>query len=108
VRLLLPCGIRGAARLSALAGDPEQSLHLWGGAEHVEAVTGLEYLPLMERLDRPLRQQCSDALGPDATRLLAEGASCSVAEVTQAAEEALLRLDLEENRLEPRGLGQER
>jgi hypothetical protein len=86
------CGIRAAARLSAIAGYPEQSLRLFGGAERVEILTGMRYMALMGRLDRPLRQQCTDALGPDATRLLAEGASWSVAEATQAAEEALLRL----------------
>jgi hypothetical protein len=88
----LTCGPRAAARLSARAGYPAEALRLWGGAEHVEAVTGLQYLPLMERLDRPLLQQCTDAVGPDATRLLAEGASWSVAEANQAAEEALLTL----------------
>ncbi len=89
---MLACGIRGAARLSATAGHPEESLRLWGGAEQIEAVTGMGYMPLVARLDRPLRQQCTDALGPDAARLLAEGASWSVAEATQAAEGALQRL----------------
>jgi hypothetical protein len=92
VRLMLPCGIRGAARLSASAGYPAEALRLWGSAGHVEAITGLQYLPLMQRLDRPLLQQCNDALGPDAARLVAEGASWSVAEATQAAEDALVRL----------------
>jgi predicted ATPase/class 3 adenylate cyclase len=96
VRMLLSCGIRGAARLSA-TGDPEESLRLWGGAGHVETVTGMRYMPLMQRLDYPLLQQCADALGPDATRPLAEGASWSIAEVTQAAEEALLRLQADIN-----------
>jgi hypothetical protein len=92
LRNLLTSGIRGAARLSATAGHPQEALRLWGGAEHVEAVTGMRYMPLMQRLDRPLVQQCTNALGPDAARLLAEGASWSVAEATQAAEEALVRL----------------
>jgi hypothetical protein len=90
VRIMLTCGIRGAARLSATAGYPDRSLRLWGGAEHIEAVTGMRYMPLMERLDRPLLQRCTESLGPSASRLLAEGASRSVAETTQAAEEALL------------------
>ena len=92
VKMRLTFGIRAAARLSATAGYPEQSLRLWGGAERIEAVTGLGYLPLMQRLDRPLRQQCTDILGPDATRLLAEAASWSVPQISQAAEEALLTL----------------
>jgi hypothetical protein len=91
LRNSLTCGIRAAARLSATASHPEQALRLWAGAEHVEAVTGLRYMPLMERLDRPLLQQCTNAPAADA-RLHAEGASWSVAEATQAAEEALLRL----------------
>ncbi len=90
MRIMLTCGIRGAARLSAAAGYPHRSLRLWGGAEHIEAVTGMRYMPLMERLDRPLIRQSTDAVGPGASRLLAEGASRSVAETTQAAEEALL------------------
>jgi predicted ATPase/DNA-binding SARP family transcriptional activator len=88
----LTCGIRAAARLSATAGHPEQSLRLWGGADRIEAVTALRYLPLMQRLDRPLRQWCTDVLGPDATRLLAEAASWSVPKISQAAEETLLNL----------------
>jgi hypothetical protein len=93
LRLMLPCGIRGAARLSARAGDPDQSVRLWATAEHIEAVTHVRYMPLMERLDRPLRQQCVDGLGPDATaRLIAEGTSLSTAEATQAPEDALLGL----------------
>jgi hypothetical protein len=103
VRLMLSCGIRAAARLSAMAGDPDESLRLWAGAEHVEVVTGMRYMPLMERLDRPLRQECTDALGPDAARLLAEGASWSVAEATQAAEEALLRLQADNDWNETKG-----
>jgi predicted ATPase/class 3 adenylate cyclase len=93
VRVGLTSGIRGAARLAANAGYPELALRLWGGAEHIEAVAGMQYLPLMERLDGPLRQQCTDAVGADAASLLAEGASWSVAEATQAAEEALLGLE---------------
>jgi hypothetical protein len=96
VRMLLPCGIRGAARLSARAGHPEMSLRLWAGAEHTETVTGMRCMPLMERLDRPLRQQCTDALGHGAARLLAEGASWSVPEASQAAEEALLTLQTDD------------
>jgi hypothetical protein len=92
VRIMLTCGIRGAARLSAKAGYPDRSLRLWGGAQHIEAVTGMRYMPLMARLDGPLVQQCTEALGPNVSRLIAEGASCSVAETTQAAEEALLSL----------------
>ncbi len=92
VRMMLPCAIRGAARLSARAGNLQQSLRLWGGAEHVEAITGMRYMPLMERLDRPLRQKSTDALRPAASRLLAEGASWSVAQSTEAAEEALLMI----------------
>jgi hypothetical protein len=92
VRLMLPCGIRAAARLSAIAGRPGQALRLWGGAEHTEAATSMRYMPLMQRLDRPHLQRCVDTLGPDAARLLAEGASWSISEATQAAEEALLRL----------------
>jgi predicted ATPase/class 3 adenylate cyclase len=92
VRLMLSSAIRGAARLSAAAGYPAEALRLWAGAEHVEAVTAMRYMPLMQRLDGPLRQQCTDALGPGAARPLAEGASWSVAEATQAAEEALLGL----------------
>jgi predicted ATPase len=98
VRVYLSSGIRGAARLSATAGYPDRSLRLWGGAEHIESVTGMRYMPLMERLDRPLRQQCTDALEPDAIRLLAEGASWSVAEATQHAEEALLMLQADNNK----------
>jgi hypothetical protein len=90
VRIMLTCGIRGAARLSAMAGHPDRSLRLWGGAEHIEAITGMRYMPLMERLDRPLLQYCTESLGPSATRLLTEGASRSVAETTEAAEQALL------------------
>ena len=100
VRLMLAWLIRGVARLSATIGYPGESLRLWGSAEHIEAVTGQPYMPLMERLDRPLRQHCADAVGPDAARLLAEGASWSVAEATQAAEEALLKIEPDENRLE--------
>ena len=92
VRIMLACGVRGAARLSATAGHPVESLRLWGGAEQIEAVTGMGYMPLVARLDLPLRQQCTDALGPDAARLVAEGASWSVAEATEAAEGALQRL----------------
>jgi hypothetical protein len=103
MRHVLPCAIRGAARLSATA-HPDESLRLWGGAEHIEAITGMRYMPLMERLDRPQRQQCTDALGADAPRLLAEGASWSVAEVTQAAEEALLALQADDNSDEPTGM----
>jgi hypothetical protein len=101
VRMLLPCGIRAAARLSAAAAHPEQALRLWGGAEQTEIVTGMRYMPLMQRLDRPVLQQCTDALGPDAASLLAEGASWSVAEATQAAEETLVGLQADENDLEP-------
>jgi hypothetical protein len=101
VRMMLTCGIRGAARLSAVAGHPDRSLRLWGGAEHIETVTVMRYMPLMQRLDRPLLQQCTDALGNDASRLLAEGASWSVAEATQAAEEALLGLQGDEPGTEP-------
>jgi predicted ATPase/class 3 adenylate cyclase len=92
MRFLLTCGIRGAARMSASAGHAEQALGLWGCAEQIEAASGLRYMPLMQRLDRPLRQPCADALGADAIRLLAEGASWSVAEASQAAEQALLGL----------------
>jgi class 3 adenylate cyclase len=42
-----------------------------------------------------------DALGPDAARLLAEGASWSVAEATQAAEETLGRLQADSKGPEP-------
>jgi predicted ATPase/class 3 adenylate cyclase len=101
VRIMLACGIRGAARLSVIAGYPDQALQLWGGAEHVEAVTGMRYMPLMQRLDGPLFRQCSDALGPDAALLLAEGAAWSVAEATQAAEEALVRLQADSDEIEP-------
>jgi predicted ATPase len=104
VRLMLPCGIRAAARLSVRAGHPEQALRLWGGAEQTEIVTDMRYMPLMQRLDRPLLQQGTDALGPDAARLLAEGASQSIAELTQAAEEALFELAADESGLEPRGM----
>jgi hypothetical protein len=100
VRLMLAWAIRGVARLSATMDYPGESLRLWGSAEHIEAVTGQPYMPLMERMDRPLRQHCADALGPDAARLLAEGASWSVAEATQAAEEALLKIEPDANRLE--------
>jgi hypothetical protein len=103
IRLMLAWLIRGIARLSATMGYPGESLRLWGSAEHIETVTGQPYMPLMERLDRPLRQQCTDALGPDAARLLAEGASWSVAEATQAAEEALLTLQADDNGSEPTG-----
>jgi hypothetical protein len=92
VRVMLSFGIRSAARLAATAGHPAEALQLWGGAEQAELVTGVGYMPLMQRLDRLHLQQCVDALGPDAARLLAEGASWSVAEATQAAEEALVRL----------------
>jgi predicted ATPase/class 3 adenylate cyclase len=95
LRNILTCGIRGAARLSALAGHPEEALRQWGGADHVEAVTGMRYMPLMERLDRPLLRQCTDALGVGAARLLAEGAARSVLEATQCAEEALVRLQVD-------------
>jgi predicted ATPase/class 3 adenylate cyclase len=97
IRLMLAWSIRGIARLSASMGYPRESLRLWGSAEHIEAVTGQPYMPLMERLDRPLRQQCADAVGPDGARLLAEGASWSAAAATQAAEEALLRLQAEKD-----------
>jgi predicted ATPase/class 3 adenylate cyclase len=90
--VMLTCAIRAAARLSATAGNPEQALRLWAGAEHVETVTGMAYTALMQRLDRPLRQQCMAALGSNSRRLLDEGATWSVAEATQAAEEALLTL----------------
>ena len=92
VKMRLTFGIRAAARISATAGYPEQALRLWGSAKRIEAVTGLCSLPLMQRLDRPLRQRCTDILGPDATRLLAEAASWSVPQISQAAEEALLTL----------------
>ncbi len=92
VRIMLTGGIRGAARLSATAGYPAVSLRLWAGADHIESITSTRYMPLWERLDRPLREQATDALGSDATRLRTGGASWSVAEVTQAAEDALLRL----------------
>jgi predicted ATPase/DNA-binding SARP family transcriptional activator len=101
LRTLLTCGIRAAARLAAREGHAEQSLRLWGGAERIEADIGLRDMPLINRLDGPLRQQCTAALGPDATRLLAEGASWSVAEATQAAEEALLALQAETRMSEP-------
>jgi hypothetical protein len=100
MKIHLPFGIRGAARLSAVAGYPEQALRLWGGAGNVEAVTGMRYMPLMQRLDRPLFQQCRAALGLDTARLTAEGASWSVAEATQAAEEAILRLQGDNNGVE--------
>jgi hypothetical protein len=103
-RISLTCGIRSAARLSALSGHPDESLRLWGGAEHTEAIIGLRYMPLMQRLDRPLLQQCNEALGPAATRVLAEGASLSVAELSQGTEETLLRLEPDENWVEPRGM----
>lgn len=92
VRIMLTCGIRSAARLSASAGDPAGSVQLWAAAEHIELVNGTRYMPLWERLDRPLRQQCARALGPDAARLQGDGASWSIAGATQAAEEVLLRL----------------
>jgi hypothetical protein len=98
---LLTCGIRASARLAARGGHPEQSLRLWGGAERIEADIGLRDMPLINRLDQPLRQQCTDAIGPDATRLLAEGASWSVPEATQAAEAALLALQAETRMSEP-------
>ena len=103
-RTMLTGGIRGTARLCATAGQPAESLRLWGGAERIEAVTGMRYMPLMQRLDRPLRQKCTDTLGPDVARLLAEGASWSVSEASQAAEEALLRLQHKEHRPGPRGM----
>ena len=92
LRIMLPGGIRGAARLSATAGYPAESLRLWAGAEHIETITGTRYLPLWETLDRPLRARCVDALGSDATRLFADAPSWSIAEVTQAAEDALLNV----------------
>jgi hypothetical protein len=58
-------------------------------------------MPLMQRLDRPLLHQCTAALGPEAPRLLAEGASWSVAEATQAAEQTLVRLQGDGTDLEP-------
>jgi predicted ATPase/class 3 adenylate cyclase len=91
-RNLLTCGIRAAARLTAAAGYHEEAMRLWAGAERVEAATAMRYMALMQRLDGAPRQQCADALGPNATPLLAEGASWSVLEATQAAEEALLTL----------------
>ncbi len=103
LRTLLTCGIRASARLAARGGHPEQSLRLWGGAERIEADIGLRDMPLIDRLDRPLRQECTDALGPDATRLLAEGASWSVAKASQAAEEALLALQAENRMSESNG-----
>jgi hypothetical protein len=96
MRMLLTCGIRATARLSAMADHFDVSLRLWAAAEHIEGVTGMRYMPLMERLDRPHRERCADALGPDAARLLAEGASWSVPEATQAAEEALLALQADD------------
>ncbi len=101
IKMRLTFGIRAAARLSTTAGHPEQSLRLWGGAARIEAVTAMRYMPLMERLDRPLRQRCTDILGPDATRLLAEAASWSVPKVSQAAEEALLTIQAHIDRAEP-------
>jgi predicted ATPase/class 3 adenylate cyclase len=101
VRMLLPCGIRAGARLCAKSGYPQQAQRLWGAAGHVETVTGMRYMPLMERLDRSLLQQCTDAIGADAARLVAEGASWSVAEATQAAEEALVQLQADNNWEEP-------
>jgi hypothetical protein len=100
----LSSGIRAAARLSARAGHPDESLRLWGGAEHTEAIIGLRCMPLMQRLDGPLLQQCTDALGPDATRLIAEGAAWSVAEVSQAAEEALVGLQTGNSRSDRGGM----
>jgi hypothetical protein len=101
LRTLLTCGIRAAARLAAKEGHPEQSLRLWGGAERIEADIGLRDMPLINRLDRPLLQQCTAALGPDAARLLAEGASWSVAEASQAAEAALVALQVKNRPNEP-------
>jgi hypothetical protein len=101
VRMMLNSGIRSAARLSVMAGHAKQARLLWGGAEHLEAVTSMRYMPLIERLDRPLRHRCAQALGSEAAPLLAEGASWSVAETTQAAEAALLSLQAD-NELEPR------
>jgi predicted ATPase/class 3 adenylate cyclase len=98
LRTSLTCGIRAAARLCARAGYPERSLPLWAGAERIEATTKMQYMPLMQRLDRPLLQQCTDALGPTAARLIAEGAGWSVAEATQAAEDALRRLQADSDR----------
>ena len=101
LRTLLTCGIRSSARLAARRGHPEKSLRLWGSAERIEADIGLRDMPLINRLDQQLRQQCTDAIGPDATGLLAEGASWSVAKATQAAEEALLALQAETRMSEP-------
>jgi predicted ATPase len=92
VRIMLTCGIRSAARLAAAAGYPAESLPLWAGAAQLEAATGAPYLPLWERLDRPLRRHSADALGSHADRLLAEGASWSIAGITGTAEDVLLRL----------------
>jgi predicted ATPase/DNA-binding SARP family transcriptional activator len=105
VKMRLTFGIRAAARLSATAGHPEQSLRLWAGAERIEAVTGMRYMPLMQRLDRPLRRQCRDILGPGATRLLAEAATWSIPQVSQAAEETLLTLQAYYDRARPNGAG---
>jgi hypothetical protein len=102
-RMWVTSGIRAAARLSATAGYLEQAVRLWAGADQIEVDIGLRYMPLMQRLDRPLRQKCSDAVGPDAARLLAEGASWSVAEATQTAEEALLRLQADNDWNETKG-----
>jgi hypothetical protein len=89
IRLMLPCAVRSVARLAS-ARKPEVALRLWGGAERMEAVTGLRNLPLMERLDRPVRQACAEAFLTETATLVTNGASWSVAQVTEAAEEALL------------------
>jgi hypothetical protein len=58
----------------------------------MEAGTGLpEYTP-HGTTGPPLLRPCADALGQDAAGLLAEGAFWSVAEITQAAGEALRSL----------------
>jgi hypothetical protein len=102
VRIMLTGGIRGAARLSATAGYAAESLRLWASAEHMEAITGTRYMPLWDRLDRPLLEERTDALGPDAARLRIEGASWSAAEATEAAEQALIRLRADHHRREAR------
>jgi hypothetical protein len=91
IRLMLPCAIRSSARLVG-AGSPDLALRLWGGAEQMEVITGLRNLPLMERLDDPIRQVCTNELAGGAENLLLEGRSWSVTQVTEAAEQALLTM----------------
>ncbi len=97
IRLMLPCAIRTTARL-ATTELPEVALRLWGGAEQMEVVTGLRNLPLMVRLDGPIRQACADVLVAGTEKLVLEGAAWPVTHLTEAAEEALLML-----RAEPAG-----